>query len=110
MLAMEAFMRHLLDAVKSSKCRLHSRCCAQEFSQKELAAKSVSLNQLNEQNTSAVRESIVMQAPLHHPLHYTALPGPELENLAGAHSRRRAAAQKGRFRFSTGTALALHCF
>ncbi|CAE7942748.1 LRRC45, partial [Symbiodinium necroappetens] len=32
-----------------------------EFSQKELAAKSVSLNQLNEQNTSAVRESIVMQ-------------------------------------------------
>ncbi|CAE6954665.1 LRRC45 [Symbiodinium sp. KB8] len=32
-----------------------------EFSQKELAAKSMSLNQLNEQNTSAVRESIVMQ-------------------------------------------------
>ncbi|CAJ1439495.1 unnamed protein product [Effrenium voratum] len=32
-----------------------------EFSQKELAAKTVSLNQLNEQNTSAVRESVVSQ-------------------------------------------------
>ena len=42
----------------------HLTHAMQEFSQKELAAKSVSLNQLNEQNTSAVRESIVMQAAL----------------------------------------------
>ena len=35
---------------------------AQEFSQKELAAKTVSLNQLNDQSTSEVRESVVSQA------------------------------------------------
>ena len=34
----------------------------QEFSQKELAAKTVSLNQLNDQSTSEVRESVVSQA------------------------------------------------
>lgn len=32
-----------------------------EFSQKELAAKTVSLNQLNDQSTSEVRESVVSQ-------------------------------------------------
>ena len=66
-------------------------CSGQEFSQKELAAKSVSLNQLNEQNTSAVRESIVMQATLGHASAGLML----LTSGAGAHSRRRAAAEKG---------------
>lgn len=32
-----------------------------EFSQKELAAKTISLNQLNEQSTAEVRESVVSQ-------------------------------------------------
>ena len=67
----------------------------QEFSQKELAAKSVSLNQLNEQNTSAVRESIVMQASVANVSDgiYLVRWGPS--NVTGAHSRRRTAAQKG---------------
>lgn len=34
----------------------------EEFSQKELAAKTISLNQLNEQSTAEVRESVVSQA------------------------------------------------
>lgn len=45
-----------------SRTRLCAPLVRQEFSQKELAAKTVSLNLLNDQSTSEVRDSVVSQA------------------------------------------------